>query len=226
MDDVSLAKARRRLIAEIEEEARETQFWTGRARYSERVMTALETVPRHEFVLPEDQPYAYVNRPRGIGHGQTISQPYIVALMTDLLDLEPTHRVLEIGTGCGYQAAVLAELAGRVFTVETFEELALTASARLARLGYGNVEVRHGEGYEGWPEEAPFDAVIVTAAPSAVPPTLLDQLAPGGRMVVPVGEPGATQILTLCRKDAEGHIDRDGLLPVSFVPMIRRDHRH
>ncbi|MBE0533330.1 MAG: protein-L-isoaspartate(D-aspartate) O-methyltransferase [Rhodospirillales bacterium] len=225
MDEASLAKARRQLIAKIEEEARETQFWTGRAHYSERVMTALEKVPRHEFVLPEDQPYAYVNRPRGIGHGQTISQPYIVALMTDLLDLEPTHRVLEIGTGCGYQAAVLAELAFRVFTVETFEELALTAAARLARLGYRNVEVRHGEGYEGWPEEAPFDAIIVTAAPTAVPPALLDQLAPGGRMVVPVGEPGATQILTLCRKDAAGHIDRDGLLPVSFVPMLRRDHR-
>ncbi len=222
MDDAAFAKARRRLMAEIEEEARDTHFWTGRARYSERVMAALERVPRHEFVLPEDQPYAYVNRPRGIGHGQTISQPYIVALMTDLLDLEPTHRVLEIGTGCGYQAAVLAELAARVFTVETFEELALTAAARLARLGYRNVEVRYGEGYDGWPEEAPFDAVIVTAAPTAVPPALLDQLAPGGRMVVPLGTPGDTQILTLCRRDAEGRIERDGLLPVSFVPMVRR----
>ena len=223
MDDASFAKARRRLMAEIEEEARETHFWTGRAHFSERVMAALEKVPRHEFVLPEDQPYAYVNRPRGIGHGQTISQPYIVALMTDLLDLEPAHRVLEIGTGCGYQAAVLAELAGRVFTVETFEELAHTAAARLVRLGYRNVEVRHGEGYEGWPEEVPFDAIIVTAAPIAVPPALLDQLATGGRMVVPVGKPGDTQILTLCRKDAEGHVERDGLLPVSFVPMVRRD---
>ncbi len=223
MDDAAFAKSRRRLMAEIEEEARDTHFWTGRARYSERVMAALDKVPRHEFVLPEDRPYAYVNRPRGIGHGQTISQPYIVALMTDLLDLEPAHRVLEIGTGCGYQAAVLAELAARVFTVETVEELALTAAARLARLGYRNVEVRHGEGYEGWPEEAPFDAVIVTAAPTAVPPALLDQLAPGGRMVIPVGKPGDTQILTLCRKDAEGHVERDGLLPVSFVPMVRRD---
>lgn len=223
MDDAAFAKARRRLMAEIEEEARDTHFWTGRARYSERVMAALGKVPRHEFVLPEDRPYAYVNRPRGIGHGQTISQPYIVALMTDLLDLEPAHRVLEIGTGCGYQAAVLAELAARVFTVETFEQLALTAAARLARLGYRNVEVRHGEGYEGWSEEAPFDAIIVTAAPTAVPPALLDQLAPGGRMVVPVGKAGDTQILTLCRKDAQGRVERDGLLPVSFVPMVRRD---
>jgi len=222
MDDAAFAKARRRLMAEIEAEARETRFWTGRAHFSERVMAALDKVPRHEFVLPEDQPYAYVNRPRGIGHGQTISQPYIVALMTDLLDLDPAHRVLEIGTGCGYQAAVLAELAARVFTVETFEELALTAAARLARLGYRNVEVRYGEGYDGWPEEAPFDAIIVTAAPTAVPPALLDQLAPGGRMVVPLGTPGDTQILTLCRRDAEGRIERDGLLPVSFVPMVRR----
>lgn len=223
MEDAAFAKARRRLMVEIEEEARETHFWTGRARYSERVLAAIGKVPRHEFVQPEDQPYAYVNRPRDIGHGQTISQPYIVALMTDLLDLAPTQRVLEIGTGCGYQAAVLAELAARVFTVETFEQLALTAAARLARLGYRNVEVRCGEGYEGWPEEAPFDAIIVTAAPTAVPPALLDQLGPGGRMVVPIGKPGDTQILTLCRKDAEGHVERDGLLPVSFVPMIRRD---
>jgi protein-L-isoaspartate(D-aspartate) O-methyltransferase len=222
MDDSSLAKARRRLIAEIEEEARDTLYWTGRARFSDRVMAAIDRVPRHEFVLPGDEACAYVNRPRGIGHGQTISQPYIVALMTDLLDLEPGHRVLEIGTGCGYQAAVLAELCARVFTIETVEELALTAAARLARLGYANVEARHGEGFEGWPEEAPFDAVIVTAAPNAVPPALLDQLAPGGRMVVPVGEPNTTQILTLCRKAADGRIDRDGLLPVSFVPMVRR----
>ncbi len=223
MDDAAFAKARRRLMAEIEAEARETRFWTGRAHFSERVMAALDKVPRHEFVLPEDQPYAYVNRPRGIGHGQTISQPYIVALMTDLLDLDPAHRVLEIGTGCGYQAAVLAELAVRVFTVETFEELAHTAAARLARLGYRNIEVRHGEGYEGWPGEAPFDAIIVTAAPIAVPPALLDQLAMGGRMVIPVGKPRDTQILTLCRKDWEGHVERDGLLPVSFVPMVRRE---
>jgi len=222
MDDSSLAKARRRLIAEIEEEARDTLYWTGRARFSDRVMAAIDRVPRHEFVLPGDEAYAYVNRPRGIGHGQTISQPYIVALMTDLLDLEPGHRVLEIGTGCGYQAAVLAELCARVYSVETVEELAHTAAARLARLGYANVDVRCGEGFEGWPEEAPFDAIIVTAAPTAVPPALLEQLAPGGRLAVPVGEAGATQILTLCRKDAEGRIERDGLLPVSFVPMVRR----
>jgi protein-L-isoaspartate(D-aspartate) O-methyltransferase len=223
MDDAAFAKARRRLIAEIEAEALDTQFWTGRARFSERVMAALDKVPRHEFVLPEDRPYAYVNRPRGIGHGQTISQPYIVALMTDLLDLEPTHRVLEIGTGCGYQAAMLAELAARVFTIETVEDLAHAAAARLARLGYGNVEVRHGEGFGGWPEKAPFDAIIVTAAPTTVPPALLEQLAGGGRMVVPIGQPQTTQILTLCRKDAAGRIERDGLLPVSFVPMVRRD---
>ena len=166
----------------------------------------------------------YVNRPRAIGHGQTISQPYIVALMTDLLDLEPTDRVLEIGTGCGYQAAVLAELCARVYSVETVEELAHTAAARLDRLGYANVEVRYGEGFEGWPEEAPFDAIMVTAAPTAVPPALVEQLAPGGRLVVPVGEAGTTQTLTLCRKDAEGRVERDNLLPVSFVPMFRR-HR-
>jgi len=222
MDDASFAKARRRLIAEIEAEARETHFWTGRARFAERVMAAIDKVPRHEFVPPDDKAHAYVNRPRGIGHGQTISQPYIVALMTDLLDLQPGHRVLEIGTGCGYQAAVLAELAARVFTIETIEELARSAAARLARLGYANVEVRHGEGFDGWPEAAPFDAVIVTAAPTVAPTALLDQLAPGGRMVVPIGEPHTTQILTLFQKDPAGRVARDALLPVAFVPMFRR----
>lgn len=219
MNDDPFAEARRRLLAEIAADARETQVWTGRSRFTERVMAALAKVPRHAFVPPDDQACAYINRPRGIGFGQTISQPYIVALMTDLLDLEPSHRVLEIGTGSGYQTAVLAELAGHVFSIESVGDLAATAAKRLAALGYGSVTSRHGDGYAGWPEEAPFDAIIVTAAPEKVPPALLDQLAPGGRLVVPIGAPHGPQMLTLYRKDAAGKVARSGVLPVAFVPM-------
>lgn len=223
MNERSFAKARQRLLAEIEAEARDTASYTGRKRFSERVMAAMDKVPRQEFVLPDDQAYAYVNRPRGIGHGQTISQPYIVALMTDLLDLQPTDRVLEIGTGCGYQSAVLAELAARVVSIETFETLALTAAARLARLGYDNVEVRQGNGFYGCAAEAPFDAIIVTAAPVSVPPALAGQLAPGGRLVIPLGEATGPQELFRYHKDAEGRLYEARVLPVSFVPMLQRD---
>lgn len=222
MEETERRQALRDLLAEVRRDARDTWSWTGRESFSEKVMAAMAKVPRHEFVLPEDMPYAYINRPRGIGHGQTISQPYIVALMSDLLDLDPADRVLEIGCGSGYQAAVLAELCAQVFSIETIEELANCAAARLDRLGYANVTVRHGEGYEGWPEEAPFDAVIVTAAPEDIPAALVEQLEPGGRMAVPVGRPYETQMLILCNKDQAGETTRRDVLPVAFVPMFRR----
>ena len=180
MNETDLDKAHRRLLEEIEAEARDTRFWTDRAKFSDRVMAAMAKVPRHEFVVPGDVPYAYINRPRCIGHGQTISQPYMVAVMTDLLDLEPDHRVLEIGAGSGYQAAVLAEIAGRVFTVEVVGELADAAGERLRRLGYDNVEMLTGDACRGWPEKSPFDAIMVTAAPTGHPDTPPGTPAPRG----------------------------------------------
>jgi protein-L-isoaspartate(D-aspartate) O-methyltransferase len=215
-----LNKARDRLLDEIQANARETKSWTGRANISDRVMEAIAKVPREEFVRPGDVTAAYVNRPQAIGFGQTISQPFIVALMTDLLNLEPSDRVLEIGTGCGYQAAVLAELADQVKSVEKVEKLALAARERLARLGYGNVETRVGDGFLGWPEGGEFDAIIVTAAPEHVPPALVHQLGRGGRMVIPIGHPHDTQSLMRVTKDLDGYVHEEATLPVAFVPML------
>ncbi len=183
------------------------------------VMDALERVPRHEFVRPEDSQFAYENHPLRIGYGQTISQPYIVALMTHLLAPAPRHRVLEVGTGSGYQAAVLADLVDRVHTIEIVPELARQATERLPRLGYDNVEVRLGDGYHGWPENAPFNAIIVTAAASHVPPPLVDQLARGGALVIPVGEPFSVQMLLLVQKGEDGAVSVRQILPVQFVPL-------
>jgi protein-L-isoaspartate(D-aspartate) O-methyltransferase len=213
---------RRRLLREIEQDARDTAFWTGRKAFSERTMAAVAAVPRHEFVRDEDEVVAYINRPQPIGHGQTISQPYIVALMTDLLDLEGTEKVLEIGTGSGYQAAVLSRVAARVHTVEIVEELGRQAEKRLAALGYDNVHVRIGDGYQGWPEEAPFDAVMVTAAPERIPEELIRQLRPGGKMIVPIGRAHDRQTLTLVVKGADGKVTVDSVLPVAFVPMVKK----
>ena len=215
-----LDKARDRLLDEIQANAKETRSWTGRAQFSDRVMEAIAKVPREEFVRPGDVSSAYVNRPQAIGFGQTISQPFIVALMTELLDIGPADRVLEIGTGCGYQAAVLAELADQVKSVEKVEKLALAARERLAGLGYGNVETRVGDGYLGWPEGGEFDAIIVTAAPEHVPPALVHQLKPGGRMVIPIGHPHDTQALMRVTKDLDGHVHEEATLPVAFVPML------
>ena len=220
-DKEKLSEALDRLMAEIEANAKETQSWTGRAKFSDRVMAAMKAVPRHEFVKPSDVVAAYVNRPLPIGHGQTISQPYIVALMTDLLDLGDNDRVLEVGTGCGYQAAVLAEMGTRVFSVETVEKLAHASRERLAALGYGHVGVRTGDGFQGWPEEAPFDAIIVTAAPERVPETLVEQLRRGGRMVVPIGRVHQAQTLVRLDKDQNGKVTEQAMLPVAFVPMVR-----
>ncbi len=181
-----------------------------------RVIKAMETVPRHKFLPPEEAPFAYADEPRPIGHGQTISQPYIVAFMTEQLHLKPTDRVLEIGTGSGYQAAVLAEIADSVFTIEIIPELAQEAAKRLKALGYDNVVVKQGDGYNGWPEKAPFDAIIVTAAPPKIPPPLLEQLKNGGTMVLPVGE--YVQELVVVKKSATG-MAMQNILPVRFVPM-------
>lgn len=181
-----------------------------------RVLEAMRKVPRHLFVSPRQRDEAYNDYPLPIGQGQTISQPYIVALMTELLCLEPDSRVLEIGTGSGYQAAVLAELAGEVFTIEIVEPLAEKAGDLLEEQGYRNVHTRCGDGYDGWPDEAPFDGIIITAAPNTVPRPLLDQLAEGGRLVVPVGK-FVQELMVYHRK--KGKIKEKRMIPVRFVPM-------
>ena len=180
----------------------------------------MKEVPRHRFVPPNQEPYAYHDEPLPIGYGQTISQPYIVALMTELVRPQSGDRALEIGTGSGYQAAVLSRLVSKVYTIEIVEPLARTAERRLKDLGYTNVTVRAGDGYAGWPEVAPFDVIIVTAAPDHVPP-LVAELKPGGRLVVPVGPPWEAQELRLLEKDASGAVRTRVVLPVAFVPLRR-----
>jgi len=215
------AAARARMVAEIAAMARETGAETGRPRFSDAVMAAMGRVPRHRFVPALHDNLAYENRPLPIGEGQTISQPYIVALMTDLLDPKSADTVLEVGTGSGYQAAVLAELVAKVTTIEIVEPLARRARQVLGELGYRNVEVRVGDGYGGWPAAAPFDAIIVTAAPAAIPQALIDQLKPGGRMVIPVGAPSDVQHLLLVEKQSDGRTTTKRTLPVRFVPLTR-----
>jgi len=182
-----------------------------------RVLAAMREVPRHLFVDEAQRSHAYDDGPLPIGGKQTISQPYIVALMSELLDLTPNEKVLEIGTGSGYQSAVLARLAGHVYSIEIIPELARQSADRLKKLGFSNITVREGDGYRGWPEEAPFDGIIVTAAPERIPQPLLDQLAPNGRMVIPVG--GFFQELKVFKKDANGRITEQDIIPVRFVPM-------
>ena len=213
------------MLREIAKDAADTVQWTGRAAFAARTMKAMAMVPRHRFVPPELAAAAYANRPQRIGHGQTISQPYIVALMTDFLDLQGNESVLEIGTGCGYQSAVISVnlTTGYLRSMEPVAPLARAATARLRGLGYDNVEVRQADGYAGWPEAQPFDAIIVTAAPPRIPDNLIAQLVPGGRMILPVGRPGDRQMLTLVRKDAAGRVSADKVLPVAFVPMIDPD---
>jgi protein-L-isoaspartate(D-aspartate) O-methyltransferase len=210
---------RRALMGEIAALARDTGGETGRPAFDARVMSVLAAVPRHRFVPPDQLRAAYQNRPLPIGHGQTISQPYIVALMTDLMQVRPNHVVLEIGTGSGYQAAVLAELAQAVCTIEIIEPLAQEAAQRLRSLGYERVRTRAGDGYYGWEDCGPFDSIIVTAAASHVPPPLVRQLKPGGRMVIPVGAPFLAQHLMLVEKRLDGTIATRQILPVRFVPL-------
>ncbi len=212
-------KARTQMIREIEAEVRSTSRWIGRSVLDPRVMAAMAKVPRHEFVPADMEAAAYRNEPLPIGFGQTISQPYIVALMTDLLLPQPSGVVLEVGTGCGYQTAVLAEIVGQVYTIEVVKELAEQAQARLARLHYRSIEFRVGDGYHGWPEHAPYDGIIVTAAANEIPPALTEQLKVGGRMAIPVGTLWSGQTLLEVRKDEEGRIQRREVLPVAFVPL-------
>jgi len=214
--------ARLSMVRTIEVIARESTGGATPATLDTAVLEAMRRVPRHAFVPVAQRPLAYDNRPLPIGYGQTISQPYIVALMTDLLRLPPRARALEIGTGSGYQAAVLAELGHQVYTIEIVSDLAKQAATRLSDLGYDAVHVRQGDGYYGWPEAAPFDGIVVTAAASQIPPPLLDQLKPGGRMVIPIDAAFLVQQLMLIQKRADESIHTEALLPVAFVPLVTR----
>jgi protein-L-isoaspartate(D-aspartate) O-methyltransferase len=208
-----------RMLNDIEMEVHLTRHLIGKNSFDDRVMAAMKNVPRHEF-LPADLRYcAYDNGPAPIGSGQTISQPYIVALMSDLLNTKPSDIILEIGTGSGYQAAILSQLVQQVYSVEIIEDLAATARKRLNKLGYNNVEVRNDDGYFGWQEHAPYDGVIVTAAAPHIPPSLIDQLRPGARLVIPVGFPYSYQELMVVEKRANGEIETEKVLGVSFVPL-------
>jgi len=212
---------RERMVVEIEQLVRETRRDTGREALDARVIAALRKVDRHRFVPPGQAREAYDNRPLPIGMGQTISQPFIVALMTDLLDTGPGDKVLEVGTGSGYQAAVLAEIVRAVYTIEIVEPLGRTAARALAEAGYRNVRTRIGDGYAGWPDEAPFDGIIVTAAAPYLPQPLVDQLKSGGRLVIPLGEQGGAQSLFVIDKDTRGVVTRRKVLDVRFVPLTR-----
>jgi protein-L-isoaspartate(D-aspartate) O-methyltransferase len=214
------AAQRARMVAEVDAMYAETRAETGLAAMSPAVRSALGKVERHRLVPPAQAGAAYRNHPLPIGAGQTISQPYIVALSTDLLNPKPGDVVLDVGTGSGYQAAVLAEIVGQVYSIELVETLGKTAAARLAEMGYRNIEVKIGDGYAGWPEKGPFDGIVVTAAAPRVPPALVAQLKPGGRMVIPVGGSGDIQYLTLVVKRADRGYEERRVLPVRFVPLV------
>ena len=208
------------MVAEVDAMYAETQRETGLAGMSPAVRAALGKVERHRLVPSGQQDLAYHNRPLPIGNGQTISQPYIVALSADLLNPKPTDVVLEVGTGSGYQAAVLAEVVKQVYSIELIDELGRRAAERLAAMGYRNVEVRIGDGYAGWPDKAPFDGIVVTAAPPSVPPALVAQLKTGARLVIPVGAEGSVQYLKVLTKRADGGTDERNVIAVRFVPLV------
>jgi protein-L-isoaspartate(D-aspartate) O-methyltransferase len=209
-----------RMLEDIKQETVLTAFLTGRKTLSPEVMEAMGEVPREQFVAPEMLPMAFDNGPLPIGYGQTISQPFIVALMTDLLDVTRTDKVLEIGTGSGYQTAILSLLAERVYTVEVIEELSAEAAARFKKLDYPNIHVKTGNGYEGWPEQAPYDGIIVTAAAPYIPEPLIEQLKTGGRLVIPVGRPFEHQELIVLEKKEKGANKISKILDVAFVPLV------
>ncbi len=217
---MSLSKKQQQMIDDIDSEVKLTRHMTGRDHLAPRVMAAMSEVPRDAFVPSALKHAAFSNGPLPIGHGQTISQPYIVALMTDMLQLQPEDRVLEIGTGSGYQTAILSRLARQVYSVEVVPELSKKAQDIFQQLGYENIHIRIGNGYEGWVEHAPYDGIIVTAAASHVPPALVEQLKPGGRLVIPVGEPYSYQELILVEKDQQGEVHSQDVLGVAFVPLV------
>ena len=218
MNTDTFARLRQSMIAEIAEHAIYLSARIGKAALSRRVLEAMDAIPRHAFVPVELQAFAYANTPLPIGFDKTISQPFIVALMTDLLDIQPDDTVLEVGTGLGYQAAIVAALARRVYSIEVIEELSDQAKQRLSRLGVANIELRISNGYHGWAEHAPFDKVIVTAAPDLIPPPLIDQLKPGGKMVIPAGLSDAQQLI-LVEKDDHGNVATREILPVRFSQL-------
>ena len=216
---MEVVEARKEMLEDI---ALHTQLVSEQIRkeaLSESVMEAMAAVPRHEFVLHEMRMFAYLDGPLPIGYGKTISQPFMVALMTDLLQVQPDDRVLDVGTGLGYQAAILAKLAKHVYSMDIIDELAKQAAERLEELGYQNVDVRTGDGCKSWASEAPFDKVLVAAAPEQIPPALLEQLKPGGRMVIPFGLPDSQQLM-LVEKNAQSAINTEEILPVLFAPLI------
>ncbi len=217
--DTDYARSRANMVQLIEHNVRETGRYIGKTVFDHRVMQVMGNVPRHVFVPEMYRKHAYENRPLPIGFGQTISQPYIVALMTDLLSVKATDKVLELGTGSGYQAAILSGLADKVFSIEIIKDLGKRAGSVLAEQGYKNVQTRIGDGYYGWSEQAPFDAIVVTAAAGHIPPPLIQQLKPGGRMVIPVGSRFMVQQLVLVTKDDKGKISARQILPVIFVPL-------
>jgi protein-L-isoaspartate(D-aspartate) O-methyltransferase len=214
-----MKKKIQRLLDEIESEYKYTRRMTGKGTLDPKVKNAILSTPRDKFVAKAYIDSAFYNGPLPIGHGQTISQPYIVALMTDLLELEADDVVLEIGTGSGYQAAILSQLCKQVYTIEYVAALADIARARFKKLGYDNIECMTGNGFDGWPEHAPYDAIIVTAAATQIPGPLIEQLKPGGRMVIPLGQPYFHQELTLLKKDEDGELDIRDILGVAFVPF-------
>jgi len=219
-DAQDYAAQRARLVLEVDATYAATRAETGLPAMSPAVRAALGKVERHRFVPAAQQSLAYRNHPLPIGSGQTISQPYIVALSTDLISPQAGQRVLEIGTGSGYQAAILAEIVAQVYSIELVPSLGKEAAERLKTLGYANVEVRIGDGYAGWPEQAPFDSIVVTAAAPRVPEALVQQLKPGGRMVIPVGASFEAQQLLVIEKRADGSVMRRSVLPVRFVPLV------
>lgn len=219
---IDAERERSELLEQIDAEFVALRDYTGQKSLDPRIREAMAEVPRHLFVPPAEESLAYINHALPIGCGQTISQPFIVALMTSLLETRPDHIILEVGTGSGYQAAVLSSLVRQLYSIEVIEELATSAAERLQRLGYGNVEVRAGDGGLGWPEHAPFDGIIVTAAAPEVPPALVEQLKAGGRLVIPVGGSGG-QDLRLLEKQTDGSVKSRSVIPVAFVPLTGSD---
>jgi len=214
------------MIREIQSEVAFTRHYIGKDKLDDRVMAAMRAVPRHEFVPSNQQLLAYINGPLSIGHGQTISQPYIVALMTDMMNVNEDSIVLEIGTGSGYQAAILSTLVKQVYTMEVIPELMESAQEKFERLGYRNIECRLGDGHEGWPEHAPYDAIMVTAAAEGVPDALLEQLKLNANLVIPVGPTFGPQELLLVHKDQKGETSTHDVLAVAFVPLVRTGSFH